>query len=265
VLAYPAAQCMTRDEYMVGGLSPAGWDTATVAASPGDVTGDGDPEMLVELTCPYPTSGHQETVVVFTPAVAGPRVIGVLQDDARFPDVTATPGDRSITLSGQTWGDGDANCCPEHWATLTYGWTGDGFALTNQMETRTTQPFQTGGLEDGEHVGVLTGLGSGEILVDVVQWFDGAAATQACREDNPSTDAPCRDYYYRNDNDLMRLLPVADDASLSYLDWTTMQPHTAADLASMWGGQREPFVGAAFFRFTVDGGQVTRMEERFVS
>ncbi|MGY1832900.1 LppP/LprE family lipoprotein [Geodermatophilus sp. SYSU D01180] len=224
--------------------------------------------MLVALTCPMPSSGHQEQVVVFTAGPEGPAVLGVLRDEVSFADTALTTGDRTVTLSGPTWSGNDATCCPGHWATVTYRWTGEGFTLAGRMEATTTQPFERGGLADGDHVGILTGVGEGEVLVDVVEWFDGATAEAACTEDGlePSQTPHCHDYHYRNQNDLMRLLPVRDGAAITYVDWATMHPQTAADLASVGGSvDQDVYLGGAFFRFTVEAGHVTRMEERFVS
>ncbi|MGY1773890.1 hypothetical protein [Blastococcus sp. SYSU D00813] len=269
LLSYPAAGCMTREEYTEGGyVGPEGWDAATVRTSSGDVTGDGVDEVLVLVNCPVPTSSMADVLVVLQATAGPPEVIGVLPDDVSFLGATVTTGDRALTLEGPSRTDADPMCCPGSWARATYSWTGSGFVLAERLEAATTQPFGREPLADGEYVAELADLGEDEVLVDVVQWFDGPAAEAACREDgNWSPDvsvAACSTYYWRNDNDLVRVLPVAAGASLRAFDpyaWTTVP---VPDLAAL-GAWSEQNNGSGFYRFTVERGEVTVMEEFFVS
>jgi hypothetical protein len=250
-LSYPAAQCMTRDEYSLGGIGPAGWDAATVSSTSGDVTGDGLPEVLVVVNCPVPTSSHADQVVVLRAAETGPEVIGVLREDVWFSGATVTTGGSTVTLTGPSRTESDAMCCPGHHATATYRWTGSSFTLADRMEALTSQAFSYEPLADGDHVGILGGLAEDQVLIDVVEWYGGPAPQPV----------------YANDDDLMRVLPVAGNASIRYLDWSTFDLVRVPDVSAL--ASREDavpgYLGVAFYRFSVADGAVTSMEEFFVS
>lgn len=267
-LAYRAAGCLSRDDWLKLGVGTADWDDATVQTRTADVTGDGAPEVLVQLTCPTPTSSQPDQVVVFTGTAAGPTVIGVLHGDVSFRGATVTTDGTTITLSGPSVAGGDPRCCPAHWATASYRWSDGEFTLADRLEALTTRPISRDVPADGGYVGILRGVADHGLLVDVVDWFDGPDAAQACRADGVANhgDEWCNAYYFHDPDDTVRLLPVAGDATLSHLDLTTATPVTVRDVADLAGTSAisdSPDI-ATFFRFTVHGGEVTDLEQIFV-
>lgn len=267
-LAYHAAGCLSRDDWARQGIGTADWDAATVQTRTADVTGDGTPEVLVQLACPTQASSQPDQVVVLTATAAGPDVIGVLSGDVSFRGATVSTDGTTVTLSGPSVAGGDPRCCPAHWATASYRWRGGQFVLVDRLEALTTQPIRREAPVDGRYVGIVRGVGAGELLVDVIDWFEGADATRACRADGVANhgDEWCNAYYFRNADDLVRTVPVADGASLGYLNLTTGEPvhvRDVADLAGTPAVSDSPDI-ATFFRFTVQGGAVTDLEQIFV-
>src|SRR5688572_11617641 len=64
-------------------------------------------------------------------------------------------------------------------------------------------------LKDGKHPGYLKSLDTTKLtlVVDVVQFLTGEAAEKAAKEDGKEAF----DYYIRNQNPLLRTLPIAPD------------------------------------------------------
>ncbi|WP_157845246.1 hypothetical protein [Pseudofrankia saprophytica] len=75
----------------------------------------------------------------------------------------------------------------------------------------------------GEYAAYVTAVDpvKATVTFDVVEWFTGTAAQQACTEDGDPGPWPaerCNDYYLRNSNAVPRTLPVAPKAQLKYVD-----------------------------------------------
>lgn len=260
--AYAALDCPTRDDWVADGLPAGAWDDETVRTSVADVTGDGADETLVQVACPAATSGRADHVVVFTGSA--PRLLGVLGDDLFLPQATVTVEGTTVTLSGPTVAGTDPVCCPAHQGTVTYAWDGARFVVTSRSEVPGPPPAGAGALADGEHVGVLHSVGSGEVVVDVVEWFQGAAAVAACREDGvPVGDtAWCNEYYERDSAGPALRVRVSGSAAVSYLDLATMEQVSVDDVAELAG---TPWVSvdpdaAGYTRFRTEAGVITALE-----
>ncbi|WP_232303590.1 hypothetical protein [Pseudofrankia sp. DC12] len=75
----------------------------------------------------------------------------------------------------------------------------------------------------GDYAAYVTAVdpANGSVTFDVVEWFTGTAAQQACTEDGnpgPWPAEQCNDYYVRDKNVVSRTLPVAPRANLRYVD-----------------------------------------------
>jgi hypothetical protein len=244
------------------GLPADAWDAHTVRTTFADVTGDGTDEALVQATCPAAVSTRADHVVVLDVTTAGPLLLGVLGDDLFHPQAEVTTEGTTVTLSGPTVADEDPYCCPGHWGTVTYGWDGAAFVVRSRSEVPGTQPAAGGGPADGEHVGVLLSVGDAEVSVLVVDWFEGADAVAACREDGVANHdtAWCNEYYVRGDG-RTTTVPVSASASLSYLDLSTMRDVAVDDVAALAGTywvSADP-EGAGYTRFRTVGGEITEL------
>jgi hypothetical protein len=262
--AYAALDCPARAEWVADGLPAGAWDAETVRSSVADVTGDGAGETLVQATCPAAVSGRADHVVVFATAGTAPRPLGVLGNDLFLTRATVAVEGTTVTLSGPTVAGADPYCCPGHQGTVTYAWDGARFVVASQSEVPGTAAAAPGALADGEHVGVLRSVDSGEVVVDVVEWFEGDAAVAACREDGVPVDetAWCTQYYERDSAEPALRVRVADSASLSYLDLATMEQVSVDEVAELAG---TPWVSenpdaAGYTRFRTEAGVITALE-----
>lgn len=260
-LAYRAVGCSTRTEWVAEALPADAWDAATVRTTSVDVTGDGTDEALVQLTCPAAASTRADHVVVFDVTAARPVLLGVLGDELFLPQADVTTAGTTVTLTGPTVAGDDPYCCPGHWGTVTYAWDGGAFVVSSLDEVPGTRP--AAGLVDGEHVGVLLSAGHDEVSVLLVDWFEGADAAAACREDGVPDrgTAWCNEYYVREGEARTAAVPVATTASLSYLDLDTMAAVAVDDVAELAGTywvSANP-EGAGYTRFRTENGAITEL------
>lgn len=262
-VAYRALGCVTRAEWTAEGLPAEAWDAGTVRTTFADVTGDGSDEALVQATCPAAVSTPADHVVVLNINDAKPVLLGVLGDDLFHPQADVTTGDTTVTLSGPTVAGDDPYCCPGHWGTVTYAWDGAAFVVRSRSEVPGTQPATGGELADGEHVGVLLSVGDDAVSVLVVDWFEGAYAAAACREDGVADrdTAWCNEYYVR-DGGRTATVPVSASASLHYLDLGTMRTVPVDDVAALAGTYwvSEDPERAGYTRFRTVDGEITELE-----
>lgn len=262
--AYAALDCATRTEWLADGLPAAAWDDETVRTTAADVTGDGADEILVQATCPAAASNRADHVVVFAVAGAAPALLGVLGDDLFLPQATLSLDGTTVTLSGPTVAGEDPYCCPGHWGTVSYAWDGVRFVVATRSEVPGASPAASTVLADGEHVGLLLSVGADEVVVDVVEWFEGDAAMAACRADGVPVDesAWCTQYYVRDAGDGAVSVQVAADATLRYLDLETMESVAVGDVADLAGTpwvSENPDAGG-YTRFRTEDGVITAME-----
>jgi hypothetical protein len=107
-------------------------------------------------------------------------------------------------------------------------------------------------------------------MIDVIQWLTGPAATQACLEDGVAIgdSVYCREYYARNDNDLVRAMRVADDAVVTAFDATGTQVSLTAGtltrLEEMGRVSDSRSSVDTYFRLTTRAGKVTGLQQVFV-
>ena len=261
--AYSALGCVTRTEWVAEGLPAAAWDAQTVRTTFADVTGDGTDEALVQATCPAAVSTRADHVVVLDLTTVRPALLGVLGDDLFHPQADVTTEGTTVTLSGPTVAGDDPYCCPGHWGTVTYAWDGAAFVVRSRSAVTATQPAGGGELADGEHVGVLLAIGDDEVLVVVVDFFEGADAVTACREDGVADrdTAWCNEYYVRGEG-RPATVPVSESASLRYLDLATSEDVAVDDVAALTGTYwvSEDPEGAGYTRFRTVDGEITAME-----
>jgi hypothetical protein len=263
--SYEVLDCYPRDQWIADGFPANAWDDETVQTTTVDVTDDGADEVLVQVTCPAPTSTRANHVVVFDVTAAQPRLLGVLGDDLFHPQADVTTDGTTVTLSGPTIAGGDAYCCPGHWGTVTYEWSGSRFVVASKDEIRGTQPpAAPQRLADGEYVGMLHSVEDDRITVDLVEWFEGADAAAACREDGVPIheSAWCTAYYVRNPDRQLVGAQVAGSASVSYLDLVTMETVEVDDVTELGGTYWVSAVqdGAGYSRFRSEDGVVTELE-----
>jgi hypothetical protein len=121
-------------------------------------------------------------------------------------------------------------------------------------------------MANGRHPVVLkqVSVSGRTVTFDLVQWFDGDAATKAAAEDGEESPPP-NDYYIRNVNPRLRTLPVAADAPItvsslaSSANPTKDTPVTLAQLAGYF-----PTNVADPFWITVERGQVTGIAQQYL-
>lgn len=261
--AYAALDCTPRTAWLADGLPAAEWDDATVRTTAADVTGDGADEVLVQAACPAAASTRADHVVVFAVAGGAPELLGVLGDELFLPEATVSLDGTTVTLSGATVAGEDPYCCPGHSGTVTYAWNGVRFVVATLSEVPGPSTAATA-LADGEHVGLLLSVGAGEVVVDVVEWFEGDAARTACREDGVPVDesAWCTQYYVRGVGDGGMPVRVSADATLRYLDLETMETVALGDVTELAGTpwvSENPDAGG-YTRFRTEDGVITAME-----
>jgi hypothetical protein len=99
------------------------------------------------------------------------------------------------------------------------------------------------------------------VTFDLVQWFDGDAATKAAAEDGEESPPP-NDYYIRNVNPRLRTLPITPDARLTL---------TGVTLGSGGAGATEVDLATVaakgpdhLFWATVQGARIVALEEQYV-
>lgn len=266
-LAYGAAGCASRDEWVADGLPAADWDERTVATSTADLTGDGTAEVLVVAACPSVASEPGERVVVLDVSRGEPATLGVLGEGIAFQGATAGTHGRSLTVAGPAAAGADPTCCPGHWASLTYSWSGSAFVLAEEVAVPTGHPVVAADLPDGEHVGLVRAVTGSAVYVDLVEWFEGAEAAAACAADGVADNGweQCSAYYARDVDDRVGVLPVRVGAPASYVDPWTAEVVEVASVAELAGTPAVSGPGEhAYVRLTVAGGEVTALAGVYV-
>jgi hypothetical protein len=130
-------------------------------------------------------------------------------------------------------------------------------------------------LEDGRHPAYLVALDvSGRtVTVDVIQFLTGDEAIAAYREDtseDPEGDPP-NDYFIRNENPLLRTLPVAAEVAVTVVrlgepSGAGSVPSTFEDLPAHLDEQ-PPAEGRLAWNpywLTVEGGEVVAIDEQYL-
>ncbi|GAB1640013.1 hypothetical protein [Krasilnikovia sp. MM14-A1259] len=99
----------------------------------------------------------------------------------------------------------------------------------------------------------------GTITFDLVEWFEGKAAADACKADGvePAENDWCTGWYIRNNNKKLRTYPVAPGANLRVVG-TTGTDLVNADLTKFRATLLQT---GRVFVFTVKAGQITKADE----
>jgi hypothetical protein len=267
-LAYGAAGCASRADWIADGLPAASWDELIVTPSRADLTGDGTDEVLVLAACPSAVTEPGQDVVVFDVSRGEPATLDVLGEGIRFFDATLSTDGGTLTVAGRAAGSDDPTCCPGHWASVTYDWTGTAFRLDEQLAVRTTQPVVADRLSDGRYVGVVRAVTDDTVYVDLVDWFEGPAAAAACAEDGVHDNGweQCSAYYARDVDDRVTVVPVRAGAAASYIDPWSADEVDVASVAALAGTDAvsDDADEHSYMRLTVAGGEVVSIAGIYV-
>jgi hypothetical protein len=137
----------------------------------------------------------------------------------------------------------------------------------------TAEP-QTDTLADGKYFVRLNDLEGGEagppaIRYDLAYFLTGAAADHAAKDHGQETPVP-DGYFIVNDSHQLRAAPLADPFSVKYIpESNCCQPvkaHTAAFLGWLGETQQSDFPpkDTSWWWITIDGGQITKVEQQFL-
>lgn len=121
-------------------------------------------------------------------------------------------------------------------------------------------PSSETSLPDGEWFGFAASTTDTAMAFDLACWFTGDAADAAAEEDG--AEPPLGDFYVRNNNELTRELPVADDVAVTFYRSGDPQSGEQGDFAT-WRdvvAERGPMFG--IWIETADG-EVTSIEEQW--
>jgi hypothetical protein len=121
-------------------------------------------------------------------------------------------------------------------------------------------------LEDGAYPAYVrrVDVARGTVTVDLIQTFEGREAVRAAIEDGLSRH-DARAYlfapvYVRNENPLLRTLPVSEDAAIRFADGC----ESSGDRTTVLRDLRRaitPFNESFYYSLSVDRGAVTRVEQ----
>ncbi len=120
-----------------------------------------------------------------------------------------------------------------------------------------------GDLPDGEWFGYVLTTAGDELDFDLACWFTGDAAARAAAEDGEESPPP-NDYYIRNINELVRTVPVAADAGVTWFpdfgDPTSEETATYADWIDLI--EDRDFMPGVWLE--VEDGEVVAIQEQWV-
>jgi hypothetical protein len=127
----------------------------------------------------------------------------------------------------------------------------------------------TAGLDDGVHTVqvVARDVVDRVVRLDEVVLLTGAPAREAAVADgllDGGDDLP-NDYYLRDSEEFVVVLPVARRAELTLIEWNGGFRPAPADLNAFLAGEVQPFNGrAAVFDVTIEGGWIVAMSEIYL-
>lgn len=263
-LAYGPAECESREEWVSRGLPADAYDDWQIDTVAGDLTGDGTAEVVVQVLCPRATSTGAQVLVAFEVLDETPELLSVIHSDLFFPRSEVTVDEGTLTLDGATIAEDDPYCCPGHWGHVVYEWSDGAFVVTEQVEALTTQPWSEERLPAGEHFGIIRAVTEDHVYVDMIEWFRGEDARQACAEDGgePGAGDWCLGTYARNPSDEVVAVPVADDAGAEYWDDSVGRVVTADHVSELAGTGAVATSASSYtyWSFLVRDGEVTGMK-----
>jgi WD40 repeat protein len=166
---------------------------------------------------------------------------------------------------------GDLRCAPADAGSLTRstavtsGHATAGRTSHSSPRPSSPAPAATSRIENGLYYGYLRQVRLPTITYDQVDWFTGAAAKQACRDDKvqPGDSALCNDYYVRNKNPLLRTLDVGTDAKAT-LSEESPEQSTAIPLPELSTQLSLGRLSNSVFKLTVRGNRLVAINQVFI-
>jgi hypothetical protein len=119
---------------------------------------------------------------------------------------------------------------------------------------------------DGTYAAFIKKLAGNDLTYDRIDYFQGAAAPKACREDHlkPGDTAWCNDYYYRNVNPALVTVPLSSSLQVRvYGDNPSAGPVvvTLAQLRAHLVAGGTGYNLESMWHLTIRGGQLVRVEQ----
>jgi hypothetical protein len=137
--------------------------------------------------------------------------------------------------------------------------------------SETPKPSESPVLEDGHHFVYVTSAsrledGTSEVEFDLAYFYVGERAEREAAERG---DEAANGYYIVNDNDRLRTLPLADDVEVDYIPvgvCCDLQPgNIDAWLEAVLQTNQTDYEGKnAVWWFSVEGGQITKIEQQYL-
>ena len=124
-------------------------------------------------------------------------------------------------------------------------------------------PVDPNALADGVYPTYVraVNLHDATVTVDVLQLFEGVAGHKAAMADGMSwRDAHYLPVYLRNENDLLRTLPVASDARIKFLGYCEAQDRYG--LLKHLRAVAKPFTDTFYFAISVTDGTIDGIEQK---
>jgi hypothetical protein len=118
-------------------------------------------------------------------------------------------------------------------------------------------------LPDGRWFGFVAEADESEVSFDLACWFTGSAAADAAAEDGEESPPP-NDYYIRNENEQLRQVPVASDATVQCLCSDTDSTELIAMTYAEWLSGRATRTYQPGVWIEVADGAVSLIEEQYV-
>lgn len=134
---------------------------------------------------------------------------------------------------------------------------------TNQLAEGSGCTPGDGALPDGSWFGYVEAASAGSVDFDLACWFTGDAANAAALEDGETEVPVPNDYYVRNQNRVLRSVPVADGAKVVWLEDPDPSRPTTSDYLT-WRAARDGRTYLPGVWLTVAGGEVTEINEQYV-
>lgn len=133
---------------------------------------------------------------------------------------------------------------------------------TAEPSPEPTEPSPAGfDLADGVYPAFIrdVNVAGSTVTVDLIQVFEGPSARRAAIEDGTSPeDARYLFLYVRNDNDLLRTLPVARDVRINFMGVCETPPSRHAALTEL-RKQTTPFDTTFYYSVGLSSGEIERL------
>lgn len=119
-----------------------------------------------------------------------------------------------------------------------------------------------GDLPDGRWFGYVTNASDDSVVFDLACWFSGTAAIDASAEDGEESPPP-NDYYIRNQNEMLRTVPVAAETFVNWLP--TGDPADASTSSyEVWLSERTNRAYLPGVWLQVTDGAIVLIDEQYV-